>query len=140
MTIAQYLRLKDNHPTMVKLNKLYDLAKDLGITISFNGHVTVVHDNDRDDLPHLRLEDMDSNDSIKDWPPASEFMVIYENPAHIAERKQLFEQQMAEIKRLVKEADERDAIKKQEQEVEHLRKVEEQERAKLVELKAKYEV
>lgn len=84
--IFPYLKLKDNHPTMVKL---YDLAEELGIHISFGSHRTAIQDNDRDSsLPTLFLEDIDNGEAIQEWPPTFEFKVIYDNPAHLAKQKE----------------------------------------------------
>lgn len=88
MATAQWLRLKDNHPTMIKLMKLYDLAEELGIHLSFTGHACIVQDNQRDaKLPMMRLEDIEGDSyDISEWPPATEFKVIYENPAYLTEQ------------------------------------------------------
>jgi hypothetical protein len=86
--IYPYLKLKDNHPTMVKLNKLYELAEELGISISFGPQRTFVEDRDRDNsLPPLILEDIDNGESIQEWPPTFEYKVYYDNPAHRAKEK-----------------------------------------------------
>ena len=77
--MAKQFKLKDNHPTMIKLNKLFELADELGISISFYGHRAVVNDIDRsDDDPILYLEDIeDTNNNMAEFPPATEFKVVY---------------------------------------------------------------
>jgi hypothetical protein len=87
MATSQWLRLKDNHPTMIKLMKLYDLAEELGIHLSFTGHACVVEDDERDaKLPMMRLEDIEGDSyDVSEWPPTTEFKVIFENPAYLAE-------------------------------------------------------
>lgn len=105
--ISKRLVLRDSHPTMVKLQKIWAMAEDLGITISFEGtQACVVSDRDRDEkLPELVMEDVESGEGIGSFPPQFEYKVVFENPAYLAEQKRL--------------ADER--IKKQEEE-ERIRK------------------
>jgi hypothetical protein len=88
MATSQWLRLKDNHPTMVKISKLYDLAEELGISFSFCSGTCVVEDRERDSkLPMLRMEDIEGDSyHVSEFPPATEFKVIYENPAYLAEQ------------------------------------------------------
>lgn len=77
--MSKQYKLKDNHPTMIKLSKLFELAEDLNISISFTGHRAIVEDFDRPkDAPVLYLEDIesDSND-IGCFPPATEYKVVY---------------------------------------------------------------
>lgn len=137
--LFQYLKLKDNHPTMAKLAKLYDLAEELGISISFGSHRTVVQDRDRDDkLPPLFLEELDGGETIQEWPPTFEYKVIYDNPAYLAQQKaeqderekaRDAERVMREEKRKAQELAEKEARKRAE---------EQRERAELARLKAKY--
>jgi len=137
--IFPYLKLKDNHPTMEKLSKLYELAEELGIHISFGSHRTVVQDNDRDSkLPPLFLEDMENGEAIQEWPPVFEYKVIYDNPAYLAQQKaeqderekaREIERSQREEKRKAQELAEKEARKRAE---------EQRERAELARLKAKY--
>lgn len=137
--IFPWLKLKDNHPTMVKLYKLYELAEELGIHISFGSHRTIVQDNDRDEkLPPLFLEDIDNGEAIQEWPPTFEFKVIYQNPEHVAKEKA--EQEERDRVRKAEEAKrEADRKAKEKAEADARKRAEEQrERAELARLKAKY--
>lgn len=99
--IPHLLRLKDNHPVMVKLMKLYDFAEQLGLSISFSHNGAIVEDRDWHG-PMLKMYDIEdgANSGVDEWPPATEFKVIYENPAWLAEEKrkakEYLEQQEAE--------------------------------------------
>jgi hypothetical protein len=138
--IPQYLRLKDNHPTMIKLMKLYDLADELKIQLSFHGQTMIVEDGDRDpNLPHLRLEDLESGDAPGEWPPGCEFKVIYENPAYLEEQAK--EQEEYRKKRAEEEKARAEALarKRKEEEEKRAKEIEESERFLLAKLKAKYE-
>lgn len=139
--IPQYLRLKDNHPTMIKLMKLYDLADELKIQLSFHGQTCIVEDGDRDpNLPFLRLEDLETGDSPGEWPPACEFKVTFENPAYLeqqAKEHQEYLAKQAEAEKIRKEAQ---ARKQKEEEERRAKELEESERKLLASLKAKYEV
>ena len=137
--IPQYLKLKDNHPTMIKLMKLYDLAEELGISLSFVNHTFFVEDRDRDlNLPVLRMEDIDNGEGVGDFPPSTEFKVIYQNPAWLKQRNE------EQKERWKKENDERLAKEKalkleQQKKEERLAKEKEaRERKLLLELKNKY--
>ena len=137
---SQYLRLKDNHPTMIKLMKLYQLADELKIHLTFHGQTLIVEDEDRDpNLPYLRLEDLESGDSPGEWPPTCEFKVIYENPAYLEEQAKEREearQKRAEQDRLRAEAQ---AKKQKEEDELRAKQLEESERFLLANLKKKDE-
>ena len=86
--IAPRLRLKDNHPTAVKLAKLCELADDLGIGFSFYGQRVVVEDKFRDEnLPPLYLEDIEEGQWFTRFPFATEYKLVYDNPEYIAQQK-----------------------------------------------------
>jgi hypothetical protein len=90
--IARRLILKDNHPTMVKLDKLFGLAEELGLSFSFHHYGTSVHDSERDsNLPELIMLDADhqQDEGVMDFPPTLEFKLVYDNPAYLAEQKRL---------------------------------------------------
>lgn len=137
--ISQYLKLKDNHPTMIKLQKLYDLAEDLGISISFHNHRTIVEDRERDrNLPTMFLEEVDGSESVGEWPPIFEYKVIYDNPAYLAQQKA--EQEERDKKRKEEEA-KKEAERKAKEDAEKIRRAkaeEQRERTELARLKAKY--
>jgi hypothetical protein len=136
--VPQYMRLKDNHPVMVKLAKLYDLAEELGIHISFYSQAAIVQD---EGYPyHFRMENLDSGEAVGEWPPPCEYKLTYENPKYVAFREQEREAEeaarrdIAEKKRL-----EEEARKKAEEEM-RLKRIEDAERKELARLKAKYDV
>ena len=139
-TIARKLRLRDNHPTMVKLTKLYDLAEELGISLNFmHARAVVVHDNDRDpNLPDLFLEDLEDDHTVENWPPTFEFKVICDNPAYTAEEKKLEAERMKQMR---EEKERQEAVRQAKEKTEQERKARElelKERAELVRLKSKY--
>jgi multidrug efflux pump subunit AcrA (membrane-fusion protein) len=137
--VTEYLKLKDNHPTMIKLLKLYDLAEELGISVSFGNYRTIVNDRDRDDkLPPLFIEEVDGGEPVQEWPPVFEFKVIYDNPEYLAKKKA--EQEEYDRKRkeesAKKEAEQK--AKEQAEAAARARAQEQRERAELARLKAKY--
>lgn len=137
--VSQYLKLKDNHPTMVKLAKLYDLAEELGINVSFGSMRSFVNDRDRDSkLPPLIIEDVDNGEAIGEWPPSFEYKVYYENPEYIAQQEAERKERDAKRKQ---EEDEREVQRKAKEKAEkeaRERAIEQKERAELARLKAKY--
>lgn len=73
------IRLKDNHPTMVKLQKLFAYAEELGIGFTFGGQRIIVNDSERNSkLPTLYLEDIEEGFTVDEMPPVTDFKVIYE--------------------------------------------------------------
>lgn len=137
---TQFLRLKEKHPTAVKLSKLLALADELGIYICFDRFATIVIDKDRDEkLPPIYMEDLENGDPVKEFPAELEYRLIYENPVWAKEQQLKFEE-------LQKKQSEEVAARKAKKEAEELerkeaaaRETERRERALLVELKAKYE-
>lgn len=85
---SRYLRLKDNHPTMVKLNKLIDLANELGISLTFTRFACSIQDKDCK-IPNLRLKDIENDHMSSDrqqidcFPYEMEFVIIGDNPDYI---------------------------------------------------------
>ncbi len=83
---TQYLVLKENHPTMVKFNKLYDLAEELGIKISFSIGICIIQDRG---IPHLfEVRDVEDYHGITSFPHGMETKIVYENPEYVAYRAQ----------------------------------------------------
>jgi hypothetical protein len=137
---ARRLVLKENHPTMIKLEKLWRLADELGLHIGFHGHRTSLEDNDRDPkLPMLFIEDIESDDGPQDFPPATEFRVVYDNPDYLS----LVEKENADRRtREEEEKRQKEELKRQREEAEARRmadELEKKERVQLARLKAKYE-
>lgn len=77
------MRLKDNHPTMQKLMRLYELADEIGLSLNFDDpnrpFAVIVHD---DAYPGVRFElrYIEPHWHVTSWPPTSEFRVTYEAP------------------------------------------------------------
>lgn len=137
--IAKRLMLKDSHPTMVKVMKLWSLAEKLGLSISFHGQTTIVEDEGRDkNLPMLRLEDIETEEGPQEWPPTCEFKLVYDNPEYLAEQKRQLEARRAADSAKAKEAEN----KRQAQEAKEVREraaaLEQREREQLTKLKLKY--
>lgn len=74
-------KLKPEHPTYQKLQKIFDLAEDLGISIWFHPHGAIITDKDKKfpgDLVLLDIEDTNVADGL--FPPTTEWMLVYDNP------------------------------------------------------------
>lgn len=141
---SKRLRLKDTHPTMVKLNQVLDLADKLGVSVSVENFVTLLHDAENQTV--FYMEDADHNgEPVTDFPPALEFNVFMDNPAYLAWEKQETEkrdQERAEAIRLAEEKTKkiREAAqaKRKAEELAAAIALEEKERAELARLKAKF--
>lgn len=139
--IAPLLRLNDNHPTAVKLSKLFDLADKLGISLSFYNHTTIVEDRDRDrSLPPLHIKDIEDYDNgFGCFPPTTEYKIIYDNPEYLAEQqRQNEERKRKEEERLTAERLAA-AAKEKSQKERQAKEKEAHDRKLLQELKEKYE-
>lgn len=104
MSTPERLRLKDSHPIAKKIDKLYQCADQLGITLHF-GFVCTVED--REDNTEYILEDIEAPSGSQEgnfgcFPPPLEWKITYENPRYTAECK-------VERERFVKEEAERKA-------------------------------
>jgi len=100
---SAYLRLKEHHPTMVKLDKAFQLLEELGLNFSFDYGVTSFLDNDFPDT-RMYLVDSDSGqpEGVDSFPPICEYYVRHENPERTAfDEQELIEHQakMAEDKK-----------------------------------------
>ena len=133
--ISEYMRLKDTHPTMVKLDKLAAFAEELGISLNFFQQATFIQDNSLpQDHPQLRLEDTDNGEAISEWPPVFEYKVIFENPVYLAKQKADHEEY---VKKEAERERERKAKVKAEKEA-FEREAERAERAELARLQKKF--
>jgi len=134
----RYLRLLDNHPTMVKLNKLAELADELGITILFSSHTTVVYDNEFPNPIEMYDADHGSEYPVSDFPPTMEFVLRYENPEYIKLKEE--ERIKFEEERVQREKAKQEEIKRKAAEDQRRRELETTriEMAELARLKEKY--
>ena len=95
---TKYLALKPNHPTMVKLSKLANLARELGITIYWNNRTMCVADTSRsEELPPLLIEYRDPQEFVGEFPPTFDYRVIFDNP-EVLKRQELREQEFRQQK------------------------------------------
>jgi hypothetical protein len=72
------MRLKETHPTVIKLEKLFDYMAELGLTISVTRMgETLVWDNEWPNKD-LMVKDADNGEPISTtFPPNLEYKVIY---------------------------------------------------------------
>jgi hypothetical protein len=136
--IPRTIELDENHPTMIKLNQLMDLADDLGLKLYLHGQSLVVQDN-KSNLPPLLIEDIEPNHYINVFPPNMEFRLIYDNPEYLAQRKRESEREQAEWEEKRRIAKEKAELARQQAEQLRLKQIEDSERATLRFLKSKYE-
>jgi hypothetical protein len=121
---------------MVKYQKLWAFADELGLTIRFHGRSTTLEDTDFDQP--FDLEDIEPNQVIDCFPYPMEVKITFENPRYVALERQREEAQKAKMKAL--EQDEKKRLQEKEdlakkKTAEELKKKELQE---LERLKAKY--
>lgn len=68
-------RLAAKHPTREKVEKLVDLALQLGIHIEFHGSNTVIADKDFPGNTYY-LADPDDNTGVASFPPAVDYVIL----------------------------------------------------------------
>ena len=78
----EYLRLKDNHSTAQKMQKLWLLADKLGLHICFYGHRTLVTDTDFEGRQYDMYDLENRDEAVSDFPPMCEYVLKYENPEY----------------------------------------------------------
>lgn len=72
-------KLKENHPTYIKIQKVTDLMEELGLSLSsglFGDYI--ITDAEQPDK-FFPLVDIDSNNSVSEFPPQLEFKVYIES-------------------------------------------------------------
>lgn len=75
-------RLLDHHPTVIALNKLEDLANELGISLEFSaGCCRVYHNNKEYDLQDIE----DSRHIITGFPYDTEYKLVFETDELVIE-------------------------------------------------------
>lgn len=73
--MARY-KLKDRHPFHQKVQQLFNLADELGISIAYFGNsATLVKD--RETGQQYRLEDIETNEPFVEFPAMSEFKLTF---------------------------------------------------------------
>lgn len=70
-------RLNDKHPTMQKLEKLAALADELGITLCFTGHATIIVDKAYPGKDFV-MADAENGDAVMEFPYPVEHKITYE--------------------------------------------------------------
>jgi len=138
--VPHYLRLKVSHPTLIKFQKLADLADELGLVIAIDGGQMAVYDRDQPYVFNVRdTEQTGWEKSFYSFPPCTEYFIKYENPEYIRLEKIKHEKYKAEQKE--KEEQDRAAklLAEKAAEEERIKVLEEKERKTLAFLKAKYE-
>lgn len=138
--VFRYLRLKDNHPVMEKLMKLSDYAEELGISISFSHHGTIVEDTDWHG-PRLVMSEIIDNgyeNGVMEWPPATEFKIVYENPVWTAEEARKEEEYRRQQEKLEAERQRNLIESNKRAEAQRMEQLELRERVQLAALKTKY--
>jgi len=137
--ISRRLILKENHSTAIKVSKLMDLADELGISFSFSGQRVLLQDSDRDpNLPNLFVEDIEDNHWFEEFPFVTEYRLVYDNPAYLAQQKAEQEEYQKAEDEKVRLKYERAKAKKQEEERLRAEAIERAEREQLATLKTKY--
>jgi|ERR1035437_5676220 hypothetical protein len=93
MNFIRRLHLTENSPTAIKVKKLFNFARELGLTLSYFGYRTIVEDRDRDkSLPPLYMEDTASQHNIAVLPSPTDYTLVYSNPTHSEELKKRIRQ------------------------------------------------
>lgn len=137
--ITRRLQLNDNNSTMQKFMKMCDIAEELGINISFHQHAIIVTDKDRENsLPDLYLEDMVSNHNMNEFPPLTEYRLVYDNPEYLAQKSLEYnKRRMSESVEIAEKAA-KEKVKLTEEAAKRVANLEASERYVLAQLKAKY--
>lgn len=74
--MPKQFRLKENHSTFQKFDKLRDMAEEMGIHMSFQSGYCILTDMDK---PNIRfyVEDVEGEGQVWSFPPTNETKIIY---------------------------------------------------------------
>lgn len=137
--IPRTLRLKEHHPVMQKVLKLYDRAEELGLKIYWSGQQVWVKDQDQPNTKFY-LEDIDNSSIwISEFPPTFEFKMIFDNPEWIKQQEAEENARIQKMKEALEQQEKERQLQLAAQEAERKAKVEAEERQLLAALKKKYE-
>jgi hypothetical protein len=127
----EFLKLKDNHPALLKLNQLIEFMDKIGLSIVARRNNLVICDAEKPDR-YYEIVDTENGSDIDSFPPTFEFVVRFRNP----DRDKFDEEEFNNRKA----AELEEKKKKEAEEVERRRQeTENSERALLGFLKTKYE-
>lgn len=139
--VAKRFRLKENHSTAIRFAKLCDITNELGLCITFNNNGLVLQDLKHSDLPPILIEDIEDDHArtwISEFPPATEYKLVYDNPIYLEERRK----EQEEYSRKLQEEERLEQKKREKQErdekARERKEIEREERKLLAKLKAKY--
>ncbi len=79
--MSRRLKLRDHHPTVIKLDKLMTYADTLGINITFRGMNTIVTDKDQPKKEFFLVDIEDTGDFggfVHEFPYPTEWKLIIE--------------------------------------------------------------
>lgn len=71
-------KLLDGHPTLAKLQQLFELAEKLGILIDYTHSNCMVYVTDTKLNLQFELKDIDDNRPVRQFPPHSEYKLTFE--------------------------------------------------------------
>ena len=140
-SIPERLRLKDSHPVAKKVDQLYQLAEELGISFDFSGYRCIL--DVRDDNVEYLFEDLEAKSGSDEgnpraFPPDTEWKITKENPKYAEAMKK--EREVAKVRAKYErqvEAKRVEAKRKLQRETEEKR-IKTQELKELTRLKRKY--
>ena len=98
---SRFLKLKDQHPSFLKLEKIFSLMDELNIGFTFNGNSINFVDTEQKRFDTFYIEDIEENHSVTSLPPSTEYKVLVDNPEYFEkqelERKQYLENKAKEV-------------------------------------------
>ena len=106
---AQYLRARESHSTMVKLDKLLELMESLRLSVSVEGENILLHDGDFPGRTFIFVDtDSGRPNECYEFPPTCEFYLRFENPAYTTfqEQERVKWQQELERRNIAKKEEE----------------------------------
>jgi hypothetical protein len=142
--VYEWLRLKDNHPTMQKIEKLFAYMDELGLSLEvippgYVGGPCSINDKERPGITFV-MSDLDNpNDAFNSFPPTFEYKVLYENPEWKTEREKQREESRKAFEAKRKEEEKQRRKEEAERVKQENKRIEDYERKVLADLKAKYE-
>ena len=96
---SRFLKLKGEHPTLLKIEKIFALMEELGISFDFSNCGMTLTDSKQDKFSFFYIKDLESDDQVLDsLPLVFEYKVLADNPKYLEEQEIDRNKRIAEAK------------------------------------------
>jgi hypothetical protein len=118
---SRFLKLKENHPTLIKLEQIFSLMEELQISFDFSNVGMRVTDQSQERFTFFYMEDLEDDHSpMSNLPPTFEYKVLADNPKFLEEQELATKQRLEQALKKREEAALKEAEAKKQEKILHL--------------------